>query len=158
MSAVPKSGRMNGVAGREVATLNVEEKGIESLSTARLKWYGIDRKTEDSLPMRSSGKKHGVKARHGVPRLRLKMDFHGQRLVEIISNSLLIGFSAIALLVGFVKQDIHLSLWIGLAGFVLTLLVVVPPWPIFNQHPEPWLGSKAALLGAGIVVGGQKIQ
>ncbi|RMZ89925.1 hypothetical protein DV736_g2857, partial [Chaetothyriales sp. CBS 134916] len=86
------------------------------------------------------------------------IDFHGQRLAETLSNSLLIVFSVIAFLAGFVKQDIYLTLWTGLAGFLLTLAVVVPPWPVFNQHPEPWLGSKAALLGSGVVVGGQKLQ
>jgi len=64
----------------------------------------------------------------------------------------------IALVVGFVKQDIYLTLWTGLAGTAVTMLAVVPPWPFFNQHPEPWVGSKSALLGSGKVVGGRKAQ
>jgi len=58
----------------------------------------------------------------------------------------------LALLVGFVKDDIYLTVWVSLAGTILTMLVVVPPWPAFNKHPEAWLGSKIALPPGGIVV------
>jgi signal peptidase complex subunit 1 len=64
-----------------------------------------------------------------------------------------------AFVVGYVQQDIYLTLWIGLAGCVMTVLVVVPPWPVFNQHPESWLRSgKGGSLRPDIVVGGKKIQ
>ena len=62
----------------------------------------------------------------------------------------------IALIVGFVNQDIYLTMWIGLAGTLLAMLLVVPPWPVFNQHPQPWIGSLATLPPGGIVVGGGK--
>jgi signal peptidase complex subunit 1 len=61
--------------------------------------------------------------------------------------------------VGYLQQDIYLTSWIGVAGSVMTLLVVVPPWPAFNQHPELWLGSgKGGMLQSGIVVAGKKVQ
>lgn len=46
-------------------------------------------------------------------------------------------------------------MWVGLAGTVLAMLLVVPPWPVYNQNPQPWLGSKAAFPPGGIVVGGK---
>ena len=38
---------------------------------------------------------------------------------------------------------------------MLTTLVVVPPWPIYNQNPERWLRSE--LAGRGIEVDGKKV-
>lgn len=89
-------------------------------------------------------------------------DFHGQRIADILCTALLIvsGVSRshsrsrntshllidfpsteqiVASLVGFIFHDIFLSLWTGLAGLFLTALVVIPPWPVYNQHPEKWL-------------------
>ena len=62
-------------------------------------------------------------------------------------------------MVGYVRQDIYLTLWVGLVGTVMTVLVVVPPWPAFNQHPESWLRSgKGGTSRADIVVSGKKVQ
>jgi len=85
-----------------------------------------------------------------------QIDFHGQRLTENLATVLLSITSILALIVGFVRQDIYLILWIGLAGTLLTMLVVVPPWPAFNKHPEPWLGSRTALPPGGIIIGSEK--
>jgi signal peptidase complex subunit 1 len=57
------------------------------------------------------------------------------------------------------QQDIYLTLWISLAGSVMTTLAVVPPWPAFNQHPEGWLRSgKSGISPPDIVVAGKKVQ
>lgn len=55
-----------------------------------------------------------------------------------------------AFLTGYFLQDIKLALQLALAGTVLTALVVVPPWPFFNQYPVRWLpvaGSEIASQG-----------
>ncbi|KIV77489.1 hypothetical protein PV11_09279 [Exophiala sideris] len=85
-----------------------------------------------------------------------QIDFDGQRLAETISNAALTITSVIALVIGFIQQDIYLTMWIGLAGTALAMLLVVPPWPVYNQHPQPWFGSKSALPPGGIVVGGAR--
>ncbi|RMJ22257.1 Microsomal signal peptidase [Aspergillus sp. HF37] len=88
-----------------------------------------------------------------------QIDFHGQRVAEILSTVLLVLWGAIAFLVGFVYEDIHLTLWVGLAGTIVTALAVIPPWPAYNKNPEPWLvpapGGKDG--GAGVVVDGVKV-
>ncbi|QKX60832.1 uncharacterized protein TRUGW13939_07978 [Talaromyces rugulosus] len=92
-----------------------------------------------------------------------QIDFHGQRLAEILSTVLLIISGAVAFLVGFIQKDIYLTLWIGLAGTAFTALVVIPPWSFYNQNPQPWLGSAAAAKGGacrnipGIIVDGVKV-
>ncbi|KAJ4302929.1 hypothetical protein N0V90_001820 [Kalmusia sp. IMI 367209] len=62
-----------------------------------------------------------------------------------------------AFFIGFMAQDIKLTLYIGLAGTALTFLAVVPPWPFFNKNPEPWLSPHIATSGLSIDVDGQKV-
>jgi signal peptidase complex subunit 1 len=45
----------------------------------------------------------------------------------------------LSFLAGYMLQDIKLAVYVGLAGTALTFLVIVPPWPFFNQHPVKWL-------------------
>lgn len=54
-------------------------------------------------------------------------------------------------------QDIKLTLYIGLAGTAITFLAVVPPWPMYNKNPEPWLSSHSTTSGIQIDVDGQKV-
>ncbi|KAI1826159.1 microsomal signal peptidase 12 kDa subunit-domain-containing protein [Xylaria intraflava] len=68
-----------------------------------------------------------------------QIDFEGQKLAEILTTVLLTIVGAISFLVGFFLQDIALALKIGLGGTALIFLVIVPPWPFFNQHPVKWL-------------------
>ena len=64
----------------------------------------------------------------------------------------------VAFLVGFMAQDIKLTLYVGLAGTALTFLAVVPPWPFYNKNPEPWLPPHVATSGIqSIDVDGQKV-
>ena len=68
---------------------------------------------------------------------------------------------AVALVGGYLQRDIYLTLWIGLGGAFLTMLVVVPPWPAYNKNPQLWLPSGKGLSGlpeGGIVVGGKKVK
>lgn len=68
-----------------------------------------------------------------------QIDFEGQKLAEFLATALLAIAGAIAFIVGYIKQDIRLALYIGLGGTALTFLLVVPPWPFFNRHPIKWL-------------------
>ncbi|KAL9011172.1 MAG: hypothetical protein Q9173_003966 [Seirophora scorigena] len=76
-----------------------------------------------------------------------QIDFQGQKLTQL--------FSTIILAV--TGQNIWTTLWIGLGGTALTFLVVVPPYPIYNENPENWLRPNSGIAGAGIEVDGKKI-
>ncbi|KAJ5608516.1 hypothetical protein N7537_005135 [Penicillium hordei] len=87
-----------------------------------------------------------------------QIDFHGQRLAELLSTILLVISGVTSFVVGYIYKDIHLTLWTGLAGTLFTAFVVVPPWPVYNRNPEKWLGSPSARATPGITVDGVKVQ
>ncbi|CAK3934358.1 signal peptidase complex subunit 1 [Lecanosticta acicola] len=89
-----------------------------------------------------------------------EIDFEGQRLAEYITYGLLSVVGAIAFLVGYVAQDIYLTLYIGLGGTALAFLVVVPQWPFYNKHPAPFLSprnAQGAITGISIEVDGKRV-
>ncbi|KAL4942862.1 hypothetical protein BDV06DRAFT_191298 [Aspergillus oleicola] len=84
-----------------------------------------------------------------------QIDFHGQQISELLSTGLLIISGIVSFLAGYISQDIYLSLWTGVAGTLLTGLVVIPPWPFYHKHPEKWLVPTTG--GAGVTVDGVKV-
>lgn len=57
--------------------------------------------------------------------------------------------------VGYLLQDIYLSLWVTLAGAAVTALAVIPPWPFYNKHPEQWFAPVAGVVSStGMFVDG----
>ncbi|KAF2205592.1 microsomal signal peptidase 12 kDa subunit [Delitschia confertaspora ATCC 74209] len=85
-----------------------------------------------------------------------QIDFDGQRLAELITTVLLGAAGFLAFFLGFMAQDIRLTLWIGLVGTVFTFVVVVPPWPFFNKNPITWLPPHNAISGLDINIDGKK--
>lgn len=63
----------------------------------------------------------------------------GQKLADFLTTTLLCLAAVGAWLVGFVFQDLGWTVYVGLIGTALTLLVVVPPWPLYNLNPQAWL-------------------
>ncbi|KAL8922591.1 MAG: hypothetical protein Q9208_005095 [Pyrenodesmia sp. 3 TL-2023] len=86
-----------------------------------------------------------------------QIDFEGQKLTELLSTIILTATGVIAFALGFWQQNIWITLWIGLGGTALTFLLVVPPYPIYNENPEKWLPANSGITGVGIEVDGQKI-
>ena len=104
-------------------------------------------------------------------------DFEGQRLAEMLTTVMLGAAGVrsrppavcvdvacspsqiVAFIVGYLQQDIKLTLYIGLAGTALTFAVVVPPWPFYNKNPEDWLPphNATSTSGINIDVDGQKV-
>ncbi|POR33581.1 Uncharacterized protein TPAR_06213 [Tolypocladium paradoxum] len=67
------------------------------------------------------------------------IDFDGQRRAEGFATLLLAASGLLAFNVGYHYQDIEKAVYIGLGGTVLTFLLVVPPWPVYNKNPVQWL-------------------
>ncbi|PVU98769.1 hypothetical protein BB559_001301 [Furculomyces boomerangus] len=68
-----------------------------------------------------------------------KIDFEGQKLAENISTSILVVSAIISLVAGKMLDNMKLAMYIYLFGFVLTVLVVVPPYSFYNKNPVKWL-------------------
>ncbi|KAK2039733.1 microsomal signal peptidase 12 kDa subunit [Colletotrichum somersetense] len=85
-----------------------------------------------------------------------QIDFEGQKLADLLATIVLSASGVLSFIIGYLLQDIKLAVYVGLAGTVLTFLLVVPPWPFYKQHPVKWLelGSRT---GSGSVHGTQNI-
>jgi len=70
------------------------------------------------------------------------IDFQGQKLAALINYTLLTTFGFVSFLAGFITENVYYSLYVGLALTVLTMLVVVPPWPFYNKNPVAWLPAR----------------
>ncbi|KAF2766726.1 SPC12-domain-containing protein, partial [Teratosphaeria nubilosa] len=78
------------------------------------------------------------------------IDFKGQALAEVLTYVLLTLTGVVSFFAGFLTQNIHNILSIGLAGTALTFLVIVPPWPVYNSNPLPWLPARnPSAVGSG---------
>jgi len=71
-----------------------------------------------------------------------KIDFEGQKLAEQMQKIVGVVATVIAFLIGFVTQSLFLCMSVFGGIIAILLVVVVPPWPIFKQHPVKWLNSK----------------
>lgn len=45
----------------------------------------------------------------------------------------------LTVILGFLSQSILVSLYVSLGSLVAALLLIVPAWGKFNQHPVKWL-------------------
>ncbi|RVD83363.1 uncharacterized protein DFL_007754 [Arthrobotrys flagrans] len=90
------------------------------------------------------------------------IDFQGQKLAEQIATYTLTVSAIVGFLAGFVSQNIVYTLYICLAGTGLAFLVVVPPWPIYNQAPVRFLSSGNGRKGGSgvgtIIVGEEEVK
>jgi signal peptidase complex subunit 1 len=80
------------------------------------------------------------------------MDFKGQHRAETLATKMIIYTSLLSFLVGWMRQDFTLMLVLFVAGVILTLVVTVPNWPMYNRHPIAWVAGKKnkSRKGSGI--------
>ncbi len=71
-----------------------------------------------------------------------EMDFEGQSLAEKLYRILLVIFTIIAMIVSYMTQQLSHGVYILCGGLILTLLVCLPSWPMYNRQQLKWLKSK----------------
>ena len=71
-----------------------------------------------------------------------EMDFEGQALAEKLYRILLVIFTIIAMIVSYMTQQLSHGVYILCGGLILTLLVCLPSWPMYNRQQLKWLKSK----------------
>lgn len=67
------------------------------------------------------------------------MDFKGQALAEKLFYYIIILFGVVGWVLGYVQNSFQVSFNVWLVGTGLSLLVVVPDWPVYNRNPIKWL-------------------
>lgn len=72
------------------------------------------------------------------------MDWQGQKLAEQLMQILLVGFAVVAFATGYALGSFQIMLLVFASGVVITTLITVPNWPLFNRHPLNWLDPSEA--------------
>lgn len=75
-------------------------------------------------------------------------DFDGQARAERLSRTIITLFGIVGLIWGGIIQQFSQTVYILAAGFVLALLVTVPPWPIYRRKPLNWQKARQDPLTA----------
>lgn len=57
---------------------------------------------------------------------------------------MLVFFAVVGFVTGYVLESFQTMLIIYAAGVVLTSLITIPNWPVFNRHPLNWLEPSEA--------------
>lgn len=80
------------------------------------------------------------------PYLEGPISFKAQKQTAGLSLLLLNIGAFVSFAVGFISQDLMLGIYSFVASTVLTLLVVVPPWPAYQGEQLKWLEPKIDIL------------
>src|SRR4051812_18398934 len=70
------------------------------------------------------------------------MDYVGQKKAERIFQIIVVAHGILGFIIGYVSQQLSLAVYTLGIGFVISCLVVLPPWPYFRRDPLRW--QKAA--------------
>jgi len=68
-----------------------------------------------------------------------KIDFEGQQITDRIARISLVVITIVSFLLGFVLQSLYVTIIVFTCSTMALIMVVVPPWPIYNSHPVTWL-------------------
>eukprot|EP00128_Syssomonas_multiformis_P003940 Colp12_sorted_trinity150504_noHs@5311 len=66
------------------------------------------------------------------------VDYKGQKLGENLYHWIISSFAIVGLVWGYLCQDFKQTFFILMAGFLLSCVLVLPPWPMFRRHPIDW--------------------
>ncbi|KAF4107069.1 signal peptidase complex subunit 1 [Onychostoma macrolepis] len=66
------------------------------------------------------------------------MDYKGQKLAEQIFQGIILVSAVIGFIYGFSIQQFGWTVYIMLAGFTISCLLTLPPWPVFRKNPLNW--------------------
>lgn len=66
------------------------------------------------------------------------MDYHGQKLAEQIFQAVIVVFAAVGFVWGYYCEQFVQTIYILGAGFALSCVLTLPPWPIYRRNPVSW--------------------
>ncbi|XP_054833079.1 signal peptidase complex subunit 1 [Eublepharis macularius] len=68
-----------------------------------------------------------------------QMDYKGQKLAEQIFQGIILVSAVIGFIYGYITEQFGWTVYIVMAGFALSCLLTLPPWPIYRRNPLKWL-------------------
>ncbi|XP_064611530.1 signal peptidase complex subunit 1-like [Liolophura sinensis] len=74
-----------------------------------------------------------------IRRIPTHMDFEGQRKAEKTFQVIIVLFAVVGFIWGYVCQQFSQTMYMMLAGFALSCVLTLPPWPMYRTKPLPWL-------------------
>ncbi|EDW58942.1 signal peptidase complex subunit 1 [Drosophila virilis] len=70
--------------------------------------------------------------------IQTHMDFVGQAKAERWSRLIITLFGVIGLIYGAFMQQFSQTVYVLGAGFLLSSLITIPPWPFYRNNPLKW--------------------
>ncbi|XP_071945647.1 signal peptidase complex subunit 1-like [Antedon mediterranea] len=70
------------------------------------------------------------------------MDYKGQQLAEQVFQAIIILFAVVGFIWGYLVQQFVQTVYMLGAGFILSCILTLPPWPMFRRNPLPWQKKK----------------
>ncbi|XP_046562394.1 signal peptidase complex subunit 1-like [Haliotis rubra] len=84
-----------------------------------------------------------------IKSLPVYMDFDGQRRAEKTFQIIIVLFGAVGFVWGYICQQFSQTMYILLAGFALSCLLTLPPWPMYRRKPLQWQKPRPKADGDG---------
>ncbi|KAK1799906.1 hypothetical protein P4O66_006428 [Electrophorus voltai] len=66
------------------------------------------------------------------------MDYRGQKLAEQIFQGVVLVSAVIGFIYGLIIEQFGWTVYIMIAGFAISCLLTLPPWPMYRRHPLTW--------------------
>ncbi|KAJ8378962.1 hypothetical protein AAFF_G00232560 [Aldrovandia affinis] len=66
------------------------------------------------------------------------MDYRGQKLAEQIFQGIILISAIIGFIYGMIIQQFGWTVYIVLAGFAVSCVLTLPPWPMYRKNPLTW--------------------
>eukprot|EP00049_Salpingoeca_infusionum_P018585 m.357891 g.357891 ORF g.357891 m.357891 type:complete len:93 (-) comp17978_c0_seq1:448-726(-) len=77
-----------------------------------------------------------------LPQFETHVDYEGQKLAELLAQSIIAAFAVIGFLWGWYWQRFSETFIVFSAGVILAALLCIPPWPFYRRHSIKWLKKK----------------
>ncbi|KAJ8320856.1 hypothetical protein KUTeg_002443 [Tegillarca granosa] len=77
-----------------------------------------------------------------IKKLPVHMDFEGQKKAERLFQIIIGLFGVVGFVWGYICQQFSQTMYILIAGFVLSCLLTLPPWPMYRRKPLQWQKSR----------------
>uniref|UniRef100_A0A914I5S6 Signal peptidase complex subunit 1 n=1 Tax=Globodera rostochiensis TaxID=31243 RepID=A0A914I5S6_GLORO len=73
-----------------------------------------------------------------VRNLSSHIDYEGQRKAERFFQVILVVHGVLGFFAGYLTQQLSVTMYSIGVGFLISCLIVLPPWPIYHRNPLNW--------------------